>query len=69
MSDASDERVHGENVHEREPYVTEKLSAIIVAFDGGDLAMVIRLFDEACEERFEAGIEYAKDNINEWHGR
>lgn len=51
---------------ERPAYVSDKLAAIIVAFDGGDLQMVIRLFDEACEERFDAGMEYAKDTVDEW---
>jgi hypothetical protein len=60
------ERVHGEK---RQPIINEALAAIIVAFDGGDMERVIRLFDEACEERFEAGISYAKDTVNEWHGR
>jgi hypothetical protein len=66
-----DASVHRENVHEekRQPIINEALSEIIVAFDGGDMERVVRLFDEACEKRFEDGIEYAKDTVNEWHGR
>jgi LPS sulfotransferase NodH len=77
MSDDSDESasvheagVHGEseNVH-REPQMSEALSHILVALDNGDTGTAIRLFDEACEKRFEAGIGYAKDMVQEWYGR
>ena len=75
MRDDSDEsasvhgdRVHGENesVH-REPQMSDALAQIIVALDNGDTGTAIRLFDEACEERFEAGIEYAKDTLHDWY--
>jgi hypothetical protein len=49
--------------------MSDALAQIIVALDNGDTGTAIRLFDEACNERFEAGISYAKDTVNEWHGR
>jgi hypothetical protein len=64
------DRVHGENesVH-REPQMSDALAQIIVALDNGDTGTAIRLFDDACGERFEAGISYAKDMVQEWYGR
>jgi len=73
MSESENDRVHGERVHEpsvhREPQMSDALSHILVALDNGNTKEAIRLFDEACNERFEAGISYAKDTVNEWHGR
>jgi hypothetical protein len=65
MRDDSDEsaRVH------REPQMSDALSHILVALDNGDTTEAIRLFDEACNERFEAGIEYGRDTVDEWYGR
>ena len=57
-------RVHEEGRPQR---ITEALSNIIIAFDSGDMERVIRLFDEACEQRFEDGIQYARDTVGEWH--
>ena len=73
MSEGENDRVHGGSVHgesvHREPQMSDALALIIVALDDGDTVTAIRLFDEACEKRFEDGIEYAKDTVNEWHGR
>ena len=68
MSESENDRVHGESesVH-REPQMSDALSQIIVALDNGDTVTAIRLFDEANEERFEAGISYAKDTVGEWN--
>lgn len=56
----------GDSVHESKLIFTDEcLAGMIVAFDGGDMTTFRRLYDEALNERFEAGIEYAKDNINE----
>ncbi|MFA6358632.1 MAG: hypothetical protein WCY09_08260 [Candidatus Omnitrophota bacterium] len=61
--------VHQEpSVHEkRTPLEDECLAGMIVAFDQGDMKEVTRLFDVAMNERFEAGIEYAKDTVSEWN--
>ena len=59
---------HQKGVHEPKLMFTDEcLAGMIVAFDGGDMATFRRLYDEALNERFEAGIEYAKDNVSEWH--
>lgn len=51
----------------RSSFSTEQLSKMIIAFDSGSMQDLIRLYDEALNERFEAGIEYAKDTVGEWH--
>jgi hypothetical protein len=56
------------SVHESKLMFTDEcLAGMIVAFDGGDMATFRRLYDEALNERFEAGIEYAKDSVGEWN--
>ena len=56
-----------ERAHRKLPFADECLAGMIVAFDGGDMKTFRALFNEAMNERFEAGIEYAKDNVSEWH--
>jgi len=57
-----------ESVHEkRTPLAVECLAGMIVAMDAGDMREVTRLFDIAMNDRFEAGIEYAKDTVGEWN--
>ena len=67
MSEERERVNEGESVHRKLPFADECLAGMIVAFDGGDMTTFRRLFDEAMNERFEAGIEYAKDNVSEWH--
>jgi len=68
MSDESSSVHQDSSVHEkRTPTEDECLAGMIVAFDQGDMKEVTRLFDVAMNERFEAGIEYAKDTVGEWN--
>jgi hypothetical protein len=57
-----------ESVHEPPLIFTDEcLAGMIVAFDGGDMTTFRRLYDEALNERFEAGLQYAVDTVGEWH--
>jgi hypothetical protein len=68
MSDECPSVHQEQSVHEkRTPTEDERLAGMIVAFDQGDMREVTRLFDVAMNERFEAGIEYAKDTVSEWN--
>jgi len=73
MSESENDRVHTPSVHgagvHREPQMSDALSHILVALDNGNTTEAIRLFDEACNERFESGVEYAKSMVSEWSGR
>jgi Lhr-like helicase len=52
---------------QRSFFSTDRLSKMIIAFDSGDMVELIRLYDEALEQRFEDGIQYAKDTVGEWN--
>jgi hypothetical protein len=42
---------------------------LMEAINRGNMTEAVRVYQEALEERFEAGISYAKDTVDEWHGR
>lgn len=66
MEDENVHGVYGENGSGL-MFTDECLAGMIVAFDGGDMTTFRRLYDEALNERFGAGIEYAKDTVGEWN--
>jgi hypothetical protein len=65
------DNVHGpDKVQEhiqRSLFSNEQLSKMLIAVDAGDMREFIRLYDQALEQRFEDGIEYAKDTVGEWY--
>ncbi len=64
---SEDEKAKVQERVQRSFFSTDRLSKMIIAFDSGDMVELIRLYDEALERRFEDGISYAKDTVNEWH--
>jgi hypothetical protein len=42
---------------------------LMEAINRGNMTEAVRVYQEALEKRFEAGVQYAKDTVSEWHGR
>jgi hypothetical protein len=42
---------------------------LMEAINRGNMTEAVRVYNVAMDQRFEDGVQYAKDTVGEWHGR